>query len=189
MREALIVMAAVSLIFGTPVNAQVAAPATEEPSSGSSYSDPTAVNEIACNGQRGASITLRRPGLAAIVLDLDGGNHCAGDSHYGSPLALWIYRPSQASVRTQNCPGFRSQSAKLQPSSTAPTSGAPVQFGAFTITDWAGFFHLRSPKGRQAAVNWVKQTLAVVRPCWEISDQDLRPTIVNRLYVAIGMRP
>jgi hypothetical protein len=185
-RQVLATITALSLSVAWVANAQTSTGAS---SSAPVASDPTAVVELACVGQRGASIKLRRPGLKPIVLDLDGGDSCGGDGHYGSPGTFAIIGPSQAGVRTQNCAAFRVQSAKLKPSATSEAEVASVRAGPFEITDWARFFHLKNAEGRQAAGSWVRQTLAVVRPCWEISDDDLKPSIVSRLYGALGMQP
>ena len=163
---------------------------------GDARSSPTGVGDIICAGMQreGAHITIGEAGAGQIELTLDAGGTC------GRPV-----RPTELTVssgaerlyiRTSACPAFNRQAIKLHPTpgrwrpwnGEGPTPS--VQVGKLAVTNWVGFFDLRSPTGRLAAQSWVLHTLAVVRPCWtwDATDDDA-PHFVDRLYKEVGLKP
>jgi hypothetical protein len=189
-REALALwLAVVLLCVGAVAAAQPTNDATTATSDDGARANDAHVVERTTIGYIGAAIAIGRPGAGRIELRLPGGGGCGG---YTSPWGLLV---EQLDIRGEDCAAFKTQAAKLRPSrqrglrwsgrGPIPT----VRAGPFAIEDWAGYFELRSPKGRLAAERWVRRTLTVVRPCWrwDVTDDD-SPRLVRRLYAEIAKR-
>ena len=144
------------------------------PNSTSDAARDTSVAECAGLGSIGMEISVGYSRPKAIKLKILGGSTC-GD--YTRPSDIWASTDeTQVEIRGDSCPAFVTQARKLRPSRPREMRWyghgpmPAVQVGPFRITDWAGYFELRNPKGRRAAARWVRLTLAAVRPCWEVAD-------------------
>jgi hypothetical protein len=172
-------------------------PASAHTSAADEVTLPRNVDEVLCAGEGlvGADIAVGPPGPERIELSLESGDTCG--KGYTSPSGLSAFTTIDAShieVRDR-CLAFRRQAAKLRPSAERQVrlqgdgQMPSVQVGLFSLTNWAGYFELETPKGRNAAEQWVRQTLAAVRPCWDLSNDDDAPRLVDRLYADLALKP
>jgi hypothetical protein len=94
-------------------------------------------------------------------------------------------------VEARSCPAYRRQLVKLpserwrHPRPVA--TFAAISVGPFVIADRSHLFNLASQNDRRAAVRWLRQTLAAVKPCWNNFREDRKRRVVGRLYAALGM--
>jgi hypothetical protein len=136
-----------------------------------------------------AEIVVGPPGPTAIMLIVGDGDGCG---RRFPPSWLGASSSQTQLVITENsCPAFAAQALKLRPSAPRELQEQPtaVQVGPFTVTDFMGDFELQSPKGRRAAERWTRQTLAVVRPCWDNSGVSGAPNLLGRLYANLALKP
>jgi hypothetical protein len=196
-RHAPAFLAALSLSTGS-AEAQTSNATTPAPSL--SGSDSANVEECAGVGLGGAHIVVGHIWARRLELDIDGGDTCGG---FSSPFIVDVFlyhrqgEPRDFINRRANCPAFNAQADKLRPhrkwdAETDRPDAAPVvtaRAGAFTITDFAGFFQLGTAVGRRAAARWITQTLVAVRECWIVAEDPSSPPIVSGLYRELGMEP
>lgn len=122
-----------------------------------------------------------------IELDL-GGGACEPPGSGISDMSA-AFAPSKDigdAIEAESCPEFQARIARLWASRQHTRHGSDaesgVRAGPFTITDSSDLFELQSPEGRQAAAEWISQTLSAVRPCWDNFRQDHTHHVVDLLY-------
>jgi hypothetical protein len=96
-------------------------------------------------------------------------------------------------VQVKTCPAYQAQITKLwsarQHSGPSANNVQGVRAGPFVFAGRSDLFDLQGSKGRQAAAQWVRETLAEVRPCWNNFREDQTRYAVDHLYSALAMRP
>jgi len=177
----LMALTALSLLAGGAANAQTTNSAA---TTGQDHpnTDETVVTDVCTADLRGfLRIAVGRPGARMVELTFDRPMSCHDSASYGGWL-LFAEGTGALSMRTrENCRALKAQMAKLRwpPRSSLPEG---VQAGPFLIQDYSGFFHPQSPSGRSAAERWIRQTLSLVRPCWDIPTDDRSRRLVAHLY-------
>jgi hypothetical protein len=177
--------AALSMFAGGVANAQATNSATTTVPNQAGPDDP---GEVLCAGMAKGfeRIKVRRQSSAGIELGISRDGGCDSRSMYWRLDAIG----DGDSIRVRkNCHAFRIQMEKLRRRPRTYTlDPAAVQSGPFLIEDFSGVFQLQSQNGRREAERWVRQTLALVRPCWGISTDD-DAHLLDHLYAEIAPGP
>lgn len=84
-------------------------------------------------------------------------------------------------VYSHSCPAFQVQAAQL-PSPKSADTLEHARAGRYMVEDRWSLFNLKTSNGRKAAAQWLRQTIAVVRPCWSINTENDSESIVNAIY-------
>jgi hypothetical protein len=164
-----------------------------------------------------AKVEIVRPGVPVIDLDIEIGDGCGLDATLvrdfnGRQYGPWMLEIREAPkegasdsndvVYEPSCPTLTPHMSGLhpwpQPKSDAevrlrrginPETMAGTKVGEFVFKDWSGLFRLQTKEQRAAAAQWVRQTLADVRPCWDNFRQDSEQSpIIDHLYAEIAER-
>ena len=59
--------------------------------------------------------------------------------------------------------------------------------GRYEIIDNVRLFDLANAKGRRETVEWIRDTLTAVQPCWNNFSEDRTRYVVDRLYTELDL--
>jgi hypothetical protein len=134
-------------------------------------------------------IKVRSRGKTRFVIRIESGSDI-------EPYTSWMLRVEDASdddlAAEETCPALGVQMGKLRlperPATATPYAAPGVRIGRFTFRNWRRQFRLDSQSERRWAVRWVRQTLEVVEPCWNLMREDRSHNVADRLRLAISAK-
>lgn len=185
-RVSLIAVAVLLIIVSAPASAQTVN------SQSASSSDQVAPDEgTICVSSRVLyeRISIGR-GPTKIEVSLGGGACEPPGSGISDLAAKFAARNSMGDyVEADSCPIYRDRIARLWLARKHNPHGRriAVRAGQFFITDRKDLFELKSANGKKAAAQWIRRTLAAVRPCWNNFRDDHTRYVVDSLYASLRM--
>jgi len=191
-RQALTAIAIASISSGAIANAQSKyAPSTTIARS----ADPVQTPECIAIGYIRDKIIVGR-GREKFEIDLDGGA-CEASPSGISGLTVHIAMDDVGgddAIEAESCPAYETQinklwSARQHSAWSRGFSRRGIRTGPFVIFNGNNLFELKSAHGRKEAMQWVYETLAALRPCWNNFRDDHTRHVVDRLYAALAMKP
>ena len=129
-------------------------------------------------------------GPKKIEVSLGGGACEAAGSGISDLAAKFAARDSMGDVvEADSCPIYRDRIARLwlARKHNPHSRRISVRAGQFVITDRKDLFELKSVNGKKAAAQWIRQTLAEVRPCLNNFRDDHTRYVIDSLYASLKM--